>query len=131
MSYWGANSHISVNPVSSSFFTTAGLLANGEARCNAWAKFFIDMIRLQGLQKQPQLLQLEWTRSHYLEGDDNNNIDSDATANQIEFGSLSQTSTVRRAGFFVKKWTIQGRTFVDCFITTTCFGYLPWLTVIV
>lgn len=121
MSYWGANSHISVSPVLSSFFTTAGLLANGEARCNAWAKFFIDMIRLQGLRgaEQPQLLQLEWTRSHYLEGDDNNNIDMDATANQIEFGSLSRTSIIRRAGFFVNKWNIQGRIFVDCFITTT------------
>ena len=119
MSYWGANSHISINPVPSSLFTTAGLLANGEARCNAWAKFFIDMIRLQGLQNPPQLLQLEWTRSHYLEGVDNTNLDSDAATNQLEFGSLSPTSIVRRAGFFVKKWNIQERTFVDCFVTTT------------
>jgi len=43
--YYGAYS--SVNPPPGDAFTTAGLLANGDGRCGAWARFLRDVLGAQ------------------------------------------------------------------------------------
>ncbi len=49
MQYWGAYSSQNLNPTPPDFFTTAGLLKNGDGRCYAWANLFVDMLNAQGI----------------------------------------------------------------------------------
>ena len=49
MKYYGSYSSSNIEPLPDEFFTTAGLLKNGDGRCSAWANLFVDLLRTQGI----------------------------------------------------------------------------------
>ncbi len=49
MQYWGPYSSQNLESPPDDFFTTAGLLKNGDGRCYAWANLFVDILKAQGI----------------------------------------------------------------------------------
>ena len=92
-------------------FNTAGLLRYGDARCGAWAKFLVDMIRTQGI-KDAKVLEVKSTSDKRITVDDFNAIQADATRSDYTIITTeNDLLTEERAMFFVKDWSITERTF--------------------
>ena len=49
MQYYGPRTSQNPDPLPRDFFTTEGLLKFGDGRCEAWANFFVDTLRIQGI----------------------------------------------------------------------------------
>ena len=106
MTYWGPN-----NAPEPSCFSTFGLLTYLDGRCAAWAEFFQDIIKMQGIEGSVKY-SVDW---NYILDDENftrigtarSNFFGDESAN-VQFVGYNHPATGElgvKADFLVKTWS--------------------------
>lgn len=81
--------------------TVSAFLINGNARCNEWADFFNDMLKIQGIQSS-KVTSIEYTENHLITEEIENDL---LSAIEVNFNTcLVQMIDITETAIFVKEF---------------------------
>jgi hypothetical protein len=119
MRYWGINygspyiDMVPGEPTNSDvLYKPRGLFKHGEGTCQAWAIFFIEVMRSQGITGL-EFLELHWTDNQKLNRANSNVLMNNLNAGRRLILSNNSDPDSLPAQFFVKQWDNPGERFFE------------------
>ncbi len=109
MQYWGnqyGNGYtqpLIPHDIYYSLFTSSGLIQYGEGTCNAWAVFFVEIMRTQG-NDQLSLMVVRWKSNEFFDYQASTELASALSLHNYARNPFGPSQL--QAAFFVKKWAV-------------------------